>query len=112
MSTSEAEALRRTVERLKWQEISRDRCAMWSFRAAPRSAFMLGGRNGGIEFRLISNEELDHKRAATAVPCGPGGTPHDYVPFHFGPRSPMISRISHRNLPVYTAAGSGRSCTW
>jgi ssDNA thymidine ADP-ribosyltransferase, DarT len=56
----------------------------------------------GIQFQTISNEEIEAKRAATAVPCGPGGTLHDYVPFHFGPRSPMMSRISYRNLPAYT----------
>jgi len=56
----------------------------------------------GIEFQTISNEEIEHKRATTVVPCGPGGTLHDYVPFHFGPRSPMMARISYRNLPAYT----------
>lgn len=55
-----------------------------------------------IPFQTISNEEIEDKRAATIVPCGPGGTLHDYVPFHFGPRSPMMSRISYRNLPAYT----------
>lgn len=56
----------------------------------------------GIQFQTISNEEIEDKRAATTMPCGPGGTLHDYVPFHFGPRSPMMSRISYRNLPAYT----------
>lgn len=55
----------------------------------------------GIQFQTISNEEIESKRAAMTVPCGPGETLHDYVPFHFGPRSPMMSRISYRNLPAY-----------
>ena len=56
----------------------------------------------GIQFQTISNEAIEDKRATTVVPCGPGGTLHDYVPFHFGPRSPMMSRISYRNLSAYT----------
>jgi hypothetical protein len=64
-----------------------------------------------IQFQSISNEEIEHKRAATVVPCGPGGTLHDYVPFHFGPRSPMMSRISIATCRR-TRRGSDRSCTW
>lgn len=29
------------------------------------------------------------------VPCGPGGTLGEYVPFYFAPRSPMLFRIQH-----------------
>jgi hypothetical protein len=54
-----------------------------------------------IEFQTISNQEIEERRAETILPCGPGGNLHDYVPFHFGPRSPMMSRISYRNLPEY-----------
>jgi hypothetical protein len=32
-------------------------------------------------------------RSVFRVPVGPGGTLHDYVPFHFGPRSPMLGSI-------------------
>ena len=55
-----------------------------------------------IAFQSISNEEIEARRARARLPCGPGGTLHDYVPFHFGPRSPMMYRISRRNLPNYT----------
>lgn len=54
-----------------------------------------------IAFQSISNEEIERDRAMTVVGCGPGGSLHDYVPFHFGPRSPMMCRISYRNLPNY-----------
>ena len=37
-----------------------------------------------LEFRSISNEAIEVRRATVAVPCGPGGCLHDYVPFHFG----------------------------
>ena len=33
------------------------------------------------------------------VPCGPGGTIHDYVPFYFAPRSPMLYTINRGNVP-------------
>jgi len=55
----------------------------------------------GIDFRSISNDEIEERRSRTTVPCGPGGSLHDYVPFHFGPRSPMMYLISCRNLPCY-----------
>ena len=54
-----------------------------------------------IDFQTISNEEIEDRRSKTAVPCDPGGTLHDFVPFHFGWRSPMMYRISCRNLPEY-----------
>jgi len=55
-----------------------------------------------MDDRRSRTRSIEHKRPATVVPCGPGGTLHDHVPFHFGPRSPMMSRISYRNLPAYT----------
>lgn len=55
----------------------------------------------GIAFQSISDEGIERRRGATRVDCGPGGNLHDYVPFHFGARSPMMYRISHRNLPNY-----------
>lgn len=35
----------------------------------------------------------------TPVPVGAGGTLHDYVPFYFAPRSPMLYTISRGNVP-------------
>ena len=41
----------------------------------------------------IGNQELIGKRRAHPVPCGPGGTLGDYVPFYFTPFSPMLYNI-------------------
>jgi hypothetical protein len=35
------------------------------------------------------------------VPCPPGGNLHDYVPFYFAPRSPMLFSIHHGNVEGY-----------
>lgn len=45
----------------------------------------------------IANAGIQGRRAAKVVPCGPGGVLHDYVPFYFGPRSPMLYAI-HCNV--------------
>ena len=44
-------------------------------------------------WKPIYNVELQAKRAARPVVCGPGGSLHDYVPFYFGPRSPMLFQL-------------------
>jgi hypothetical protein len=41
----------------------------------------------------IGNQELIAKRKGRPVPCGPGGTLGDYVPFYFTPFSPMLYNI-------------------
>lgn len=41
----------------------------------------------------IGNQELIEKRAVRSVPCGPGGTLSDYVPFYFTPYTPMLMNI-------------------
>jgi len=35
------------------------------------------------------------------VPCGPGGTAHDYVPFYFGPLSVMLLKLKTGQVPNY-----------
>lgn len=48
----------------------------------------------------IGNQELIQRRTARAVPCGPGGTLADYVPFYFTPYSPMLYNIkTGRGVP-------------
>ncbi|NDB70781.1 MAG: DUF4433 domain-containing protein, partial [Methylocystaceae bacterium] len=37
-------------------------------------------------------------RAVKQVPHPPGGTIHDYVPFYFAPRSPMLFTINQGNV--------------
>lgn len=47
----------------------------------------------GKKYIEIGNQELIQKRTEKAVPCGPGGTLSDYVPFYFTPYSPMLYNI-------------------
>ncbi|HDL17184.1 MAG TPA: DUF4433 domain-containing protein, partial [Rhizobiales bacterium] len=44
-------------------------------------------------FVVIGNTELIAKRQHHPVPCEPGGTLNDYVPFYFTPFSPMFYNI-------------------
>jgi len=46
----------------------------------------------------IAHQTIQDRRAHTPVPCGPGGWLHDYVPFYFGPRSPMLYTIARGNV--------------
>jgi ssDNA thymidine ADP-ribosyltransferase, DarT len=41
----------------------------------------------------IGNQELIQRRSLRIVPCVPGGTLSDYVPFYFTPYSPMLYNI-------------------
>ncbi len=53
----------------------------------------------GIEHENIANQSIQHRRASMSVPCGPGGVVHDYVPFYFCPREPMLlSLLNSKNL--------------
>ncbi|MEG4999761.1 type II toxin-antitoxin system toxin DNA ADP-ribosyl transferase DarT [Microcoleus sp. B4-D4] len=46
----------------------------------------------------IAYENIQDRRARIRVPCGSGGVLHDYVPFYFAPRSPMLYTINRGNL--------------
>jgi hypothetical protein len=56
----------------------------------------------GITYQNIAYATLQDRRAGTVVPCGPGGNLHEYVPFYFAPRSPMLYTINQGNVPGYT----------
>ena len=47
----------------------------------------------GKTYTQIGNLELISKRDSCPVPCGPGGTLSDYVPFYFTPFTPMLYNI-------------------
>lgn len=57
-----------------------------------------------IERRKTSYKNIayDGLQATTIVPCGPGGVLHDYVPFYFAPRSPMLLAIHKGLIEGYT----------
>ena len=48
----------------------------------------------GVGFTSIAHTTIQARRSSTLVPCGPGGVLHDFVPFYFGPRSPMLYAIA------------------
>jgi hypothetical protein len=41
----------------------------------------------------VADATIKSRRMSKRVPCRPGGTVGDYVPFYFAPRSPMLFRI-------------------
>jgi ssDNA thymidine ADP-ribosyltransferase DarT-like protein len=47
----------------------------------------------GKKYTQIGNLELISKRDGRVVPCAPGGTLSDYVPFYFTPYTPMLYNI-------------------
>ena len=55
----------------------------------------------GRLYKTIHNEEVQDKRHITRIPCGPGGTIHDYVPFYFGYLSPMMLNLKTGRVPGY-----------
>lgn len=46
-----------------------------------------------IEHCNIAYADLQDRRSRVIIPLGPGGNLHDYVPFYFAPRSPMLDAI-------------------
>ncbi len=43
-----------------------------------------------INFKSIANNDVQYRRSEVNVNYPPYGTLHDYVPFYFAPRSPML----------------------
>lgn len=52
-----------------------------------------------IEYGNIAYQGAQGKRAAKLVARPPSGVIHDYVPFYFAPRSPMLFTINEGNVP-------------
>lgn len=55
----------------------------------------------GINYTNIAHQNIQYRRTTTNVPCSAGGTLHDYVPFYFAPRSPMLYTIHRGNVAGY-----------
>jgi hypothetical protein len=53
-----------------------------------------GGAAAGINYQNIAHAGAQGARAVRAVPNPPGGLVHDFVPFYFAPRSPMLFAIN------------------
>lgn len=49
----------------------------------------------------IAHQTIQNRRNNTPVPCTPGGQLHDYVPFYFCRRSPMLYAIHKGNIETY-----------
>ncbi len=50
----------------------------------------------------IAYETLQQRRQNTIIPLPPNGVLHDYVPFYFAARSPMLYTIDRGNVESYT----------
>lgn len=53
----------------------------------------------GIQAADIAYQNIQGRRASRIVPVPPNGILHDYVPFYFAPRSPMLMTINSGNVP-------------
>jgi hypothetical protein len=51
-----------------------------------------------VKFANIAFQTVQGHRSVKIVPIAPGGDLHDYVPFHFAPRSPMLKTIDSGNV--------------
>lgn len=51
------------------------------------------GAASGVAYQNIAHRGAQGARAVKPLPTPPGGAVHDYVPFYFAPRSPMLSAI-------------------
>lgn len=56
----------------------------------------------GLPYRTIHNLGVQANRHECALHCGPGGTLHDYVPFYFGPHSPMLLNLHTGRVAEYS----------
>ncbi len=50
--------------------------------------------SAAVSPRSLAYAHIQSRRARTDVPCGQRGNLHDYVPFYFAPRSPMLYVIT------------------
>jgi len=54
-----------------------------------------------LPYRTIHNLQVQANRHVKAIPCGPGGTVHDYLPFYFGPLSVMLLNLKTGRVAGY-----------
>lgn len=56
----------------------------------------------GQSYTNIAHMTIQDRRTHTSVPCRPHGLLHDYVPFYFASRSPMLFTLSKGNVTGFT----------
>lgn len=66
-----------------------------------RGGLIAKSRQQQLRYTDIAHERIQDRRARTLVPCANRGTLHDYVPFYFAPRSPMLYTIHRGNVEGY-----------
>lgn len=57
--------------------------------------------NQNVNYTNIAHQDLQVRRSTTKVPINPKGYLHDYVPYYFAPRSPMLYSIHCGNVDGY-----------
>lgn len=57
--------------------------------------------NDGLAYRTIHDTSVQASRRVARVPCGPGGSIHDYVSFYFGPLSVMLLKLKTGQVQGY-----------
>jgi hypothetical protein len=54
-----------------------------------------------LPYRTIHNISIQQVRHSRPIPCGPGGTLHDYVAFYFGFLPPMLLQLKTGRVAGY-----------
>ncbi|MFC4354217.1 DUF4433 domain-containing protein [Chryseomicrobium palamuruense] len=52
-----------------------------------------------LSYKDVANQDVQSRRNRTRIPVGTGGNLHDYVPFYFAPRSPMLYVLYMQQIP-------------
>lgn len=61
----------------------------------------------GITYTNIAYQSIQGRRAVKLVSVGRGGLIHDYVPFYFAPRSPMLMALRGGQVAGYAGGQEG-----
>lgn len=60
--------------------------------------------NKHLIYQNIAHNDIQDRRATTPIPIAPYGNLHDYVPFYFAPRSPMLYAIKQGRVQGLTGS--------